>query len=105
MHSCCIDIINFAICWDSFVCFLFFVANFAIVTLTRYLLIYDPLQAFEHLCTLELVRQIEGSTAKCQKEYRQMNLLVEASQIVDALQKYPGCPTDVRQWGQSSLSA
>ena len=61
-------------------------------------------QAFEHLHTLELIRPVDGTSAKCQKEYRQMNLLVEASQVVDALQRYTGCPTDVRQWGQSSLT-
>lgn len=60
------------------------------------------LKAFEHLCGLELVRPADGA-GKTQKEYRLMNLLVDSSQIMDALQKYPGCPTDVKQWASSSI--
>ena len=62
-------------------------------------------QAFEHLCALELVRPVDGSGVKVQKEYRLMSLLVETSQITEALQKYPGCPTDVKQWASSVVMA
>lgn len=61
------------------------------------------LKSFEHLCALELVCSTDGSNSKVQKEYRQMSLLVDSTQISDALQRYPGCPTDVMQWAQSSI--
>lgn len=60
-------------------------------------------QAFEHLLALELVRPAEGSSNKTQKEYRLLTLQVEAAQIMEALQKYPSCPTELKQWGASSL--
>jgi origin recognition complex subunit 4 len=62
------------------------------------------LKAFEHLCALELVRPVSGAT-RHQKEYRVVTLLVDDSQVTDALQSYPGCPTEVRQWGLSSALA
>ena len=37
-------------------------------------------------------------------EYQLMKLLLDNTQIMNALQKYPNCPTDVRQWATSSLS-
>ena len=60
------------------------------------------LKAFEHLCGLELVRPAD-SAGRTQKEYRLMSLLVDSTQIMEALQTYPGCPTDVRQWATSSI--
>jgi len=65
-------------------------------------------QAFEHLCALELVRPLTESTGAIQRappEYRLMSLMVDPSEIMDALQKYPSCPTDIRQWAASSMSA
>ena len=69
-----------------------------------YRILCHRLQAFEHLCALELVRPVGGST-RHQKEYRVVTLLVDDSQVIDALQSYPGCPTEVRQWGLSSAMA
>ncbi|XP_069838773.1 origin recognition complex subunit 4 [Dendropsophus ebraccatus] len=62
------------------------------------------LKAFEHLYQLELIKPMEGLSVRTQKEYRLMKLLLDNSQISEALQKYPNCPTDVRQWAMSSLS-
>ncbi|CAI9563237.1 unnamed protein product, partial [Staurois parvus] len=62
------------------------------------------LKAFEHLHQLELIKPMEGLSVRTQKEYRLMKLLLDNSQILEALQKYPNCPTDVRQWAVSSLS-
>lgn len=62
------------------------------------------LKAFEHLYQLELIKPMEGLSVRTQKEYRLMKLLLDNSQILEALQKYPNCPTDVRQWAVSSLS-
>lgn len=55
------------------------------------------LKAFEHLQALELIRPADGGQ-RAQKEYQPMTLLVDAMQINDALQKYPNCPTEVKQW-------
>ncbi|XP_018422278.1 PREDICTED: origin recognition complex subunit 4 [Nanorana parkeri] len=62
------------------------------------------LKAFEHLHQLELIKPMEGLSVRTQKEYRLMRLLLDNSQVLEALQKYPNCPTDVRQWAMSSLS-
>lgn len=62
------------------------------------------LKAFEHLIHLELVRTVDGAGSRVQKEYRLMQMLIHPTQILDALQKYPQCPTDVRQWAASSLA-
>ncbi|XP_054236902.1 origin recognition complex subunit 4 [Indicator indicator] len=62
------------------------------------------MKAFEHLLQLELVKPIERPTVRAQKEYVLMRLLLDNNQIMDALQLYPNCPTDVRQWAASSLS-
>lgn len=61
-------------------------------------------QAFEHLLQLELVKPIERPSVRAQKEYLLMRLLLDNNQIMDALQLYPNCPTDVKQWAASSLS-
>jgi len=53
---------------------------------------------------LELVRSVDGSGTRIQKEYRLMSLLIHPSQIMDALQKYPNCPTEVKQWAQSAVA-
>lgn len=60
-------------------------------------------QAFEHLQQLELVRPVDGSP-KTQREYQLMRLMVDHSQIMAALQKYPQCPTDIKQWALSAFA-
>jgi len=68
-------------------------------------------KAFEHLCALELVRPAAGMTMsggqsqRLPAEYRMMTLHVDPSEIMDALQKYPSCPTDVKQWAASNISS
>ncbi|XP_070546255.1 origin recognition complex subunit 4-like isoform X1 [Ptychodera flava] len=62
------------------------------------------LKAFEHLQALELLKPADGGQ-RSQKEYRPMTLLVDATQINDALQKYPNCPTEVKQWNTQEVHA
>ncbi|XP_050825262.1 origin recognition complex subunit 4 isoform X4 [Gopherus flavomarginatus] len=62
------------------------------------------MKAFEHLLQLELIKPIEGLPVRAQREYLLMKLLLDNNQIMDALQVYPNCPTDVKQWATSSLS-
>ena len=68
------------------------------------------LKAFEHLCALELVRPAAGTSTSASHsqrlpaDYRMMTLHVDPSEIMDALQKYPNCPTDVKQWAASSMT-
>ncbi|XP_039568210.1 origin recognition complex subunit 4 isoform X2 [Passer montanus] len=62
------------------------------------------MKAFEHLLQLELVQPLERPSARAQREYLLMKLLLDSSQIMEALQVYPNCPTDVKQWAASSLS-
>ncbi|NXY81788.1 ORC4 protein, partial [Alcedo cyanopectus] len=62
------------------------------------------MKAFEHLLQLELVKPLERPSARAQREYLLMKLLLDNTQIMDALQAYPNCPTDVKQWAASSLS-
>ncbi|MGH0164767.1 UNVERIFIED_CONTAM: hypothetical protein FKN15_048114 [Acipenser sinensis] len=61
------------------------------------------IKAFEHLHQLELVKPMEGPSVRTQKEYQLVKLLLDNSQIMDALQKYPQCPTDVKQWAASAF--
>lgn len=61
------------------------------------------LKAFEHLQQLELMKPMDGSTAKVQREYQLMKLMLDHSQIMEALQKYPQCPTDVKQWAMCAF--
>ncbi|XP_071771357.1 origin recognition complex subunit 4 [Centroberyx gerrardi] len=61
------------------------------------------MKAFEHLQQLELVRPVDGSAAKTQREYQLMRLMLDHSQVMEALQKYPQCPTDVKQWAMSAF--
>nr|XP_006820848.1 PREDICTED: origin recognition complex subunit 4-like [Saccoglossus kowalevskii] len=62
------------------------------------------LKAFEHLLALEMIKPADGGQ-RSQKEYRPMMLLVDAMQIDDALQKYPNCPTEVKQWNMTEFHA
>ncbi|CAK6970846.1 origin recognition complex subunit 4 [Scomber scombrus] len=61
------------------------------------------MKAFEHLQQLELIRPADSSAAKTQREYQLMRLMVDNSQIMEAMQKYPQCPTDVKQWAMSAF--
>uniref|UniRef100_A0A672JQI8 Origin recognition complex subunit 4 n=1 Tax=Salarias fasciatus TaxID=181472 RepID=A0A672JQI8_SALFA len=61
------------------------------------------MKAFEHLVQLELIRPVDGSSARTQKDYQLMRLMLDQGQIMEALQKYPQCPTDVRQWAMSAF--
>ena len=59
---------------------------------------------------MELVRPVSGAatgvhSGRLPAEYRMMTLHVDPSEIMDALQKYPNCPTDVKQWAASSMAA
>ncbi|XP_028836620.1 origin recognition complex subunit 4 [Denticeps clupeoides] len=62
------------------------------------------MKAFEHLQQLELVKPMEASTTKIQREYQLMKLLLDHSQIMESLQRYPQCPTDVKQWAASAFA-
>ncbi|NXX96392.1 ORC4 protein, partial [Centropus bengalensis] len=62
------------------------------------------MKAFEHLLQLELVKPLERPSIRVQREYLLMKLLLDSTQIMEALQLYPNCPTDVKQWAESSLS-
>ncbi|XP_034038045.1 origin recognition complex subunit 4 [Thalassophryne amazonica] len=62
------------------------------------------MKAFEHLQQLELIRPADSSSAKTQREYQLMRLVLDQSQIMEALQKYPQCPTDVKQWALSAFA-
>jgi len=62
-------------------------------------------QAFEHLCALELLRPAEGAGVKTQKEYRLMHLMIDPSEVMEVIQKYPNCPTEVKQWASTSINA
>ncbi|XP_008299498.1 origin recognition complex subunit 4, partial [Stegastes partitus] len=61
------------------------------------------MKAFEHLQQLELIRPVDGSSAKTQREFQLMRLMLDHTQIMEALQKYPQCPTDVKQWAMSAF--
>ncbi|XP_060113129.1 origin recognition complex subunit 4 [Heteronotia binoei] len=62
------------------------------------------MKAFEHLQQLELIKPAERLSPCAQKEYLLMKLLLDNNQIMDAVQVYPNCPTDVKQWAVSSLN-
>ncbi|XP_068612560.1 origin recognition complex subunit 4 [Brachionichthys hirsutus] len=59
------------------------------------------MKAFEHLQELELIRPVDSAASKSQREYRLMSIMLDHSQITEALQKYPQCPTEVKQWATS----
>ncbi|KPP69771.1 origin recognition complex subunit 4-like [Scleropages formosus] len=61
------------------------------------------IKAFEHLQQLELIRPVDGSASRTQKEYQLMKLLLDHTQVMEALQRYPQCPTDVKQWATSAF--
>ncbi|XP_063174455.1 origin recognition complex subunit 4 isoform X2 [Candoia aspera] len=61
------------------------------------------MKAFERLQHLELIKPVEGPSNSVQREYLLMKLLLDNSQVIEALQVYPNCPTDVKQWATSSV--
>lgn len=64
------------------------------------------LKAFEHLVALELVKAAEHTTAsstRTQKEYRAMSILVTSSQLAEALNTYPSCPSELKHWSNNPL--
>uniref|UniRef100_A0A0E9WL29 Origin recognition complex subunit 4 n=1 Tax=Anguilla anguilla TaxID=7936 RepID=A0A0E9WL29_ANGAN len=60
-------------------------------------------KAFEHLQELELIKPMDGASVRSQKEYQLVKLMLDHTQIMEALQKYPQCPTDVKQWATSAF--
>ncbi|XP_033096463.1 origin recognition complex subunit 4-like [Anneissia japonica] len=55
------------------------------------------LKAFEQLVAIELVHPADNST-RTQKEYRPMNILLTKSQLVESLNSYQGCPSEIKHW-------
>ena len=53
---------------------------------------------------MELVAPADtGPTSSRQlKEYRPMVLLLTDEQVLEGLQKYPNCPTEVAYWGSQT---
>ncbi|VEN35681.1 unnamed protein product [Callosobruchus maculatus] len=62
------------------------------------------LKAFEHIQGLELISMLSNTTSKVQKEYQFFKLLVTPRQILEAVKKSSGLPTEVTQWAHSSLT-
>nr|CAH7713286.1 unnamed protein product [Callosobruchus chinensis] len=62
------------------------------------------LKAFEHIQGLELIYMLSNTTSKVQKEYQFFKLLVTPRQILEAVKKSSGLPTEVTQWAHSSLT-
>ncbi|CAL1598527.1 unnamed protein product [Knipowitschia caucasica] len=62
------------------------------------------MKAFEHLQQLELIRPLDSSGARTQREFQLVRLLLDTSQITEALQRYPQCPTDLKQWAMSAFA-
>lgn len=67
-------------------------------------------KAFEHLVQLEIVQPAVqsgenkmGRWGSMLKDFRLMQLMVDTNDINETLIKYQGCPTDVRQWANSTI--
>ena len=60
-------------------------------------------QAFEHLIAVEFVKSIDSLAKNTPKEFKLVTLLVDPTQINEAVQKYPDCPTEVRQWAMNAV--
>ncbi|XP_068716512.1 origin recognition complex subunit 4-like isoform X1 [Montipora foliosa] len=61
------------------------------------------LKAFEHLIAVEFVKSIDSLAKNTPKEFKLVTLLVDPTQINEAVQKYPDCPTEVRQWAMNAV--
>ncbi|KAI9313932.1 origin recognition complex subunit 4 C-terminus-domain-containing protein [Dichotomocladium elegans] len=55
------------------------------------------LKAFENLQGFELVCPVED-IAKCPKEYRMARLMLEQTQVTEAVLKYKDCPAPIKRW-------
>lgn len=53
---------------------------------------------------MELVAPADTGPASSRqlKEYRSMVLLLTDEQVLEGLQKYPSCPTEVAHWGSQT---
>ncbi|RDD39949.1 Origin recognition complex subunit 4 [Trichoplax sp. H2] len=60
-------------------------------------------KAYERLIDMALIKPTNHPHKRLQKEYWQMSLLVQPTQIAEALQKYPNCPTSVMQWALNPI--
>ena len=63
-------------------------------------------KAYEHLVELEFILPKDNRSIMAQKtpkDYRPMWLLVTDKQIKEVVDKYQDCPTDVKQWAESSV--
>lgn len=64
-------------------------------------------QAFEQLIVLELVHPVDGSgltgVKLIPKEYRSFKLLVTPLQVVETLNSYAGCPSELKMWASNPL--
>lgn len=52
---------------------------------------------------LELIAMLSSGNSGIQKQYQLFKLLLLPQQILDAVKKYSGLPTEVGQWAISSL--
>jgi len=63
-------------------------------------------KAYEHLIELEFLQPKDNRitiASKASKDYRPMLLLITDKQLKEAIDKYPDCNTDVKQWAESSF--
>ena len=63
-------------------------------------------KAYEHLVELEFLQPKDNRitiASKVSKDYRPMLLLITDRQLKEAIDKYPDCNTDVKQWAESSF--
>jgi origin recognition complex subunit 4 len=56
------------------------------------------LKGFERLLNLEIIRPLEN-ISKCPKEFQMVRLLMEPTQIKDAILKSDSLPYVVKRWG------
>lgn len=65
------------------------------------------LKAFEELVALELILPVEGSSfsgsKSIPKEYRSLKLLVTPLQIIETLNSYSACPSELKTWASNPL--
>ena len=52
---------------------------------------------------MEFVKSVDNLAKNTPKEYKLVTLLVDPSQINEAVQKYADCPTEVRQWAMNAV--
>lgn len=54
-------------------------------------------KAFEQLLELEIIKAVE--TTKNHREFQRVKLMLLNGQVVDGLQQYADCPTNLVKWG------